>query len=142
PQMARFINKEASVISPRKCLLEFKDELEPDAEPGRQLSCISNWSEDMQLELEEVKRQLSEATQAANEAKTRAKAAEERMEKEVQELQERKAAARRLLEETQRKRRFKEAKQKAEGSESPAVKSKAPWLAQVAQQSHVRLLHQ
>ncbi|CAK9009203.1 unnamed protein product, partial [Durusdinium trenchii] len=125
PQMARFINKEASVISPRKCLLEFKDELEPDAEPGRQLSCISNWSEDMQLELEEVKRQLSEATQAANEAKTRAKAAEERMEKEVQELQERKAAARRLLEETQRKRRFKEAKQKAEGSESPAVKSKA-----------------
>eukprot|EP00913_Durusdinium_trenchii_P029796 g27921.t1 len=162
--MARFINKEASVISPRKCpgdpvaggtalRLENggrtdprggEDELEPDAEPGRQLSCISNWSEDMQLELEEVKRQLSEATQAANEAKTRAKAAEERMEKEVQELQERKAAARRLLEEpagcslmsdqrgaglrlefTQRKRRFKEAKQKAEGSESPAVKSKA-----------------
>lgn len=108
---------------PKKCLLEYKDELqEPDAEPTRQLSTRSSLSEDLQLELDEVKRQLSHAQEAAVEAISRAKTAEEKMAKEVKEQEERKVSARKLLEEAQRKRRFQEAKAKAEALE-PVLKA-------------------
>jgi len=108
---------------PKKCLLEYKDELqEPDAEPSRQQSTHSTLSEDLQVELDEVKRQLSQAQEAAVEAIGRAKTAEEKMAKEVKEQEERKVSARKLLEEAQRKRRFQEAKAKAEGLE-PVLKA-------------------
>ncbi|CAL1149489.1 unnamed protein product [Cladocopium goreaui] len=111
---------------PKKCLLEHKDELqEPDAEPSRQQSTHSTLSEDLQVELDEVKRQLSQAQEAAVEAIGRAKTAEEKMAKEVREQEERKVSARKLLEEAQRKRRFQEAKAKAEGLE-PVLKERSP----------------
>jgi len=107
---------------PKISLLERKEELlEPDAEPARQLSSHSNLSEDLQLELEEVKRQLSQVQEVATEAAKRAKEAEQKMAQEVKEQEERRAAARRLLEESQRKRRFQEAKAKAEALELPTL---------------------
>lgn len=105
---------------PKISLLQCKEELhEPDAEPTRQLSSHSNLSEDLQLELEEVKRQLSQVQEVASEAAKRAKEAEQKMAQEVKEQEERRVAARRLLEESQRKRRFQEAKAKAEALELP-----------------------
>ncbi|CAK9091275.1 unnamed protein product, partial [Durusdinium trenchii] len=95
--------EEASVSSssPRKGLLEYKEELLEQDQPKilRQHSGLSSLSEDYPLELEEVKKQLSEAQEAASEAQARAKTVEEQRAKEAQEQHARKERTRKLLEE-------------------------------------------
>eukprot|EP00913_Durusdinium_trenchii_P029799 g27924.t1 len=95
--------EEASVSSssPRKGLLEYKDTAPGE---GTLLSVRSPSIQEMDypLELEEVKKQLSEAQEAASEAQARAKTVEEQRAKEAQEQHARKERTRKLLEDRPR----------------------------------------
>mmetsp|Transcript_97684 Transcript_97684/g.232539 ORF Transcript_97684/g.232539 Transcript_97684/m.232539 type:complete len:360 (+) Transcript_97684:67-1146(+) len=115
---------------------------------GRQLSALSGLSslssEGLQLELEEVRRQLSEAQELAEQERRRAALFEERVRNEEKEKEHKTRKARQLIEETQRKMRFQSVKNGfQEGSphkvEGPARALKAKGCASPTQGGHMML---